>query len=93
MEQAITGNRLDDGIVVYLTSDGGWSAAIDDSHVLTDEAELAASLARAALAEAAQEIVEPYAIDVQRTDAGLRPLRYREVIRAFGPSIAYGKDA
>jgi hypothetical protein len=32
-------------------------------------------------------VVEPYAIEVIRDAGDVRPVRYRERIRAFGPSI------
>lgn len=91
--QVITGNRLTDGIVVYLTPADDWSPAIAESLVCADEAATEAAMVTAARAEAElQQVVAPYPIDVA-TDDGIRPLRYREAIRAFGPSVGYGPDA
>ena len=90
MAQVITANRLTDGIVVYLTPADEWSPAIADSLVCADAADTEAALAIAARAAAEQQrVVEPYEIDVT-TDDGITPVRYREAIRAFGPSVAYG---
>ena len=93
MPQVITANRLTDGIVVYLTAAGDWSPAIADSLVCPDADATAAAMVTAARAEAEdQHVVTPYEIDVT-TDGDIRPVRYREAIRAFGPSVAYGPDA
>ena len=86
MQQAFTANRLTDGRVVYLTAAGGWTEDFDQSFLCTNEHEISEYQRRAELAAVADEVVEPYAIDVERGPRGARPVRYREVIRAFGPS-------
>ncbi len=88
IQQIITANRLTDGIVVYLTA-AGWSPAVADSLLCADDPAVAAALVTAEQAVADRLVVDPYAIDVTNTDA-IRPVRYREQIRAFGPSVAYG---
>lgn len=84
--QIITGNDLKSGRVVYLKADGGWTTALREGRVLADQAE-----ARAALAEAerttARQVVAPYLIDVAGGDGAPRPARFREHIRATGPTI------
>lgn len=87
MQQAFTANRLIDGRVVYLTAAGGWSEDFDESFFCTNEDEVGEYQKRAELAAVADEVVEPYVIDVERGPSGARPARHREVIRAFGPSI------
>ncbi len=89
MQQVFTANRLTDGRVVYLTAAGDWSEDIAEGFLCANEDELSDYQRRAELAAVADEIVEPYAIDVQHGPDGARPVRYREVIRAFGPSIDY----
>lgn len=89
MQQAFTANRLSDGRVVYLTAAGGWSEDFDKSVLCTDEDEISEYQKRAELAAVADEVVEPYVIDVETGPRGARPSRYREVIRAFGPSVDF----
>jgi len=83
----ITGNRLIDGLVVFLAEDGGWTETLAASRVIEDDEELAQMKTLAAAAAKAAIVVEPYPIDVTRDDGEVRPVRYRERIRAFGPSI------
>ena len=93
MPQVFTANRLTDGLVVYLTAAGGWSEDIAKSFLCTNEDEIHECQRRAELAALADEVVEPYAIDVEPGPRGARPVRYREVIRAFGPSIDFAPTA
>ena len=93
MQQIFTANRLADGLVVYLTETGDWSEDVDQSFVCVNEDDLNAYEQRAVKAAVDREVVEPYPIPVQRTADGVRPVRYREVIRAFGPSIDYAPGA
>ncbi|MFJ5487669.1 DUF2849 domain-containing protein [Hansschlegelia beijingensis] len=91
--QVVTANRLDDGVVVYLDPSGGWTQSLDHAAPLSGPAALAAGLDAGKRAEAQQIVVESYAIDVAREAAGLRPLRLREQIRAFGPTILQDQSA
>lgn len=84
--QVLTANRLGDGVVVFLAAAGGWTERIADAEV----AEKAGAEALAKRGEAtAGEVIAPYLIDVELAPGagGPTPLRYRERIRAFGPSI------
>ena len=84
--QAITANRLTDGLVVFLAAGGRW---VEDCRLAEayDGAEAVdAALAVAAAAEKAQVVVGAYAIDVAVGPHGLEPTRLRERIRAFGPT-------
>ena len=93
--RVFTGNRLTDGIVVYLSREGDWSELLADGFAFSGgkpEARMTA------LAEAAAEgavIVDPYPIEVSKVGGEIRPVRYRERIRAFGPPIhpAFAKQA
>jgi Protein of unknown function (DUF2849) len=40
-----------------------------------------------------REVVDVHVVDVSETPAGLRPVTYRERIRATGPTIAIGSTA
>jgi Protein of unknown function (DUF2849) len=82
--QVLTANRLCDGVVVFLDAEGGWTERITAARV----AEKADGESLVAAGEAAaSEVIAPYQIDVTLEAQGPRPLRYRERIRAFGPSI------
>jgi hypothetical protein len=89
--KCITGNRLGDGIVVFLDADGGWTPDIAMARVLQDGPDLDAALAYAKTQHDARVVVEPYAIDVAVTGGVPVPTRLREKIRADrGPTIVYG---
>ncbi|GBD50330.1 DUF2849 domain-containing protein [Methylopila sp. Yamaguchi] len=85
--QIVTANRLSDGVVVYLAPDGGWIDRIDSALVAEGAEALAEAVAAGKRAEAAQEVVESYPIDVTREGGRLKPLRLREEIRAVGPTV------
>ena len=87
MAQIATGNDLVSGRVIYLKPDGGWSGRIGESRVGETEEESRALLADAEQAALRREVVEPYLIDVERVGTSIRPLRYRESIRAKGPTV------
>ncbi len=83
--QAITANRLGDGLSVFLAEDGSWSTDFAQSRVVEDGE--AASLEDAGeAAVAANHIVGPYLIDVEAVEGGYRATKYRERIRIDGPS-------
>ena len=83
----ITANRLNDGLVVFMGKDGFWGNSILDAQVLETDEDLKVRLALANAAEQAQIVVGPYEIEVTENDKGeVRPLRYRERIRAYGPT-------
>ena len=92
--KAVTANRLTDGSVVYLTDAGAWSEWLNEAALAGDE-EGAERLLSRGRADAATRVVEPYLIDVVESDGLLAPLRYREVLRARGPSTHphHGKQA
>ncbi len=85
--QIFTGNRLSDGLVVFLAADGSWTESLASSRVGENDDDLARMKAEADAANKAAIVVEPYPIDVVRENGRLRPVRYRERVRAFGPSI------
>ncbi len=93
--KVITANRLIDGEVVFQGPEGTWVELIGAARVLADKEEIAAALALGVQAVAARLIVEPYEIDVIETDGRLEPARFREKIRAAGPTThpALGKQA
>ncbi|MCX5478766.1 DUF2849 domain-containing protein [Kaistia geumhonensis] len=87
----ITANALGDGLVVFLTADGGWSNDIAAARVIEPDG-LADAVAYGKAQHDARIVVEPYEIEVT-VDAGMPlPVRLRERIRAErGPTVAYGE--
>jgi Protein of unknown function (DUF2849) len=90
-KKAVTANRLDNGLVVFLDAEGGWSVDIAEARLLED-GDLEAALAYGKAQHDARVVIEPYAIDVEVADDGIPvPVRLREKIRADrGPTVAYG---
>jgi hypothetical protein len=87
----ITANRLTDGIVVYLTGNG-WVDGIGSAAVLNAPDAIEAGLASAKRAIANREVVDVAAIDVTLDDnRSPVPVKLRERIRAFGPTVGYGE--
>lgn len=87
MPQMIIASCLADGFVVFLTGDGDWSRDIGAGALAEDDGQAEALLATARLAEADNQVVDPYLIQVA-VEAGVRkPTEYREYIRAHGPSF------
>ena len=93
--QVVTANRIGDGTVVYLTRVGGWSERITDGEVSRSDEERDTLMAVAQATAEIPAVVEPYVIDVVEEAGVVRPVRYREAIRAQGPTIhpAFGKQA
>ena len=91
----VTANRLIDGAVVYFTTDGHWSIWIAEAGSAETEPQAAALLAAAEASVETNDVIEPYLIDVRREAGTITPLRYREVIRAKGPTTHphHGRDA
>jgi len=83
----IIANRLTDGLVVFLTADGGWSMDIADGTVITDESSEERWLEQAKSDELNCLIIDPNLIEVTVDDGKPRPVAIREAIRAFGPTV------
>ncbi len=82
----VTANRLHDGAVVYLAADKDWTRNVE-SGLLAESDDTDKLLARADQAVQDQIVVAPYLIDVEVVANSIRPVRFREQIRAKGPSI------
>lgn len=87
--KVLTANRLDDGVVVFLAPDATWTEVIHDARVARTEDAHAELETRGRKAETEEVTVTgSYLIDVEADDDGrLRPSRWRERIRAFGPPV------
>ncbi len=84
--QVVTANRLGDGRVVFLADGYRWVEEIGLAHVGESEEAAKALLAIAEKAAADRIVVAPYLIDVSAEGERIMPTRYREVLRALGPS-------
>ena len=83
----VTANRLRDGVVVFLDREGDWTVRVQESRIVEDGEPAECLLQEAENAVARQEVVNPYLIDAV-LDGGIPvPTRYREQIRAQGPSV------
>ncbi len=85
--QVFTGSRVSDGIVVFMDGDGGWTEAIARSGLIADDETMARMTEWAETAAADAVVVDPYPIEVSDEGTDIRPVRYRERIRAYGPSV------
>ncbi len=101
--QAATANRLNDGEVVYLTTNDVWSADFAAADI-ADGDDAAQTLLVRALLEGAEgfevqvevQVLDPYLFAVLPAPAGgYLPASVREVIRARGPTVRLdlGKQA
>jgi hypothetical protein len=95
MDGMITANRLSDGLVVFLDSRDGWTEDFHAGAVLTDAEQKSAALAASAASAAANEVVDPYWIDLEPRGGRYVPKALREAIRASGPTTRrdLGKQA
>ena len=84
--QVFTANRVSDGVVGYLDEDDRWTESFGQVSVIADDEKLAEKTA-VAEADAVSVVVDPYAIEVTDEGGEIRPVRYRERIRAFGPPV------
>lgn len=83
----VTANRLCDGVVVYLREDGTWTEWIAEGCIAGDEEASQVLLETGEGAAEGNVADAPYLIDVRVDGGQVVPLRYRERIRAEGPSI------
>jgi hypothetical protein len=83
----LTANRLRDGIVVFLDFEGAWSETLVEAVVARSPDEVRALKDRGTYDAIRNVVVEPYLIEVHETAGGLLPIRYRERVRASGPSV------
>ncbi len=92
---AFTANRLADGEVVWLCEDGSWTEKVSRAGVARTVAERDGFLAAATRADEDNIVVEPYEIDVRVVAGNVTPTKFREIIRATGPTVRrdLGKQA
>ena len=83
----LTANRLGDGAVIFLDFEGAWSETIDEALVALSPDEVRALEDRGAYDSAHNLVVEPYLIEIREVAGRIEPIRYRERVRAGGPTI------
>lgn len=95
MLQAITANRLSDGIVVYLGPDGRWVEFLTEAATFDGKPAIEAALAQAATDVSLNCVVDVFAFDVTAGADGPHPGHIRDRIRAQGPTVRpdHGKQA
>jgi len=93
--KALTGNRLDDGLVVFLTSERTWSLDIAEAWIAEEEPEIEALQEQLQLAAEGTAVTDVYLFDVEYVDGKARPAHIRERIRTLGPTVRadLGKQA
>ena len=82
MAQALTANRLIDGLVLYW-KDGGWTESYPEADQFDSKAAADAALIAAKDFVARNVVVSPYLFEKR---AG-QPVKEREIIRAAGPTV------
>lgn len=82
MLSVVTANRLVDGIVVYLASDGSWTEDLSSARIAATEEEAKALEEQAAKDVKARKVVAVYPMEVAVKDGVVDPLSVREKIRA-----------
>ncbi|MDA7424641.1 DUF2849 domain-containing protein [Thalassococcus lentus] len=88
----ITANALVEGDVIYLTDTDGWTRALSEAEVLTDEAHAQLRLLEAQARSG--EAVGVYLAQVALRDGAPEPVHFREDFRRTGPSnYPHGKQA
>ncbi|WP_237152139.1 DUF2849 domain-containing protein [Oryzibacter oryziterrae] len=87
MPQIVTANRLADGDVVFRTASGDWVRDVNAAEVLSDKAAATTAELAAKADVAAARVIEVEVIDVTDADGAIVPVRLRERIRAFGPTV------
>jgi hypothetical protein len=83
----LTANRLGDGTIVYLDFEGAWNENIAEAVVANSPDEVRALEDRGAYDSAHNLVVEPYLIEIREVAGRIEPIRYRERVRAGGPTI------
>jgi hypothetical protein len=87
--QVVSANRLSDGTVVYLDSQGNWVESLAAAAFLSTDPEIKAGLDQAQAAIAANKVVDVFPVPVEKGADGVHAISLRNAIRELGPTIAY----
>jgi hypothetical protein len=83
----LTANRLSDGIAVFLDRNGEWSESLAEAMVARSPDAVLTLESRGSRDAVQNLVVEPYLVEVQELAGRLVPVRFRERVRAGGPTI------
>jgi hypothetical protein len=98
MPKVISANRLVDGIVIYMGSDGSWHESLARAKIFAAEAEAEAGLSSARADVKRNLIIDPFFVEISFADdcigqesgeKSMHALSLRNKIRACGPTIDY----
>jgi hypothetical protein len=93
MAKVLTANRLSDGAVVFWTADREWSSDYRESCLVPDS-DISEAEEAGREAEQNRIVVGAYLIDAEAGDDGeIVFKKFRERIRAGGPTVLYGEPA
>ncbi len=94
-QEVFIANRLNDGLVVFLTAEGAWSEKIAEAAIVSEPADKERLTALATMAVTDCQVIDPLPIEVKVSDGAIVPVRLRERIRAAGPTVRtdHGKQA
>ena len=85
--QVLTASHLQSGQVIFLNEANEWTTSLHAVQLIADEVSAARVEALGEQAVLNNKIIGPYLIDVMIEEGKVVPLRYREQLRIFGPSI------
>lgn len=89
MSKVVTANELATGLVVFLSTDGGWTHDLSHAREFADDAAAQDGLAGAKADEAKAIIVDPFVTDKEERTGERPKMTLRDTIRAFGPTIKF----
>jgi sulfite reductase (NADPH) hemoprotein beta-component len=87
MSQLVIANRLNDGLVVFLTENGDWSESIVAASIAADNTQGERLMEIATQAKAGCHVIDPYLIEITEGTGGHIPVSFREAIRVAGPTV------
>ncbi len=86
-QQIMTANDLLTGTVVFLNKHLEWTAHLYEAVITNDQVTIDDLERVAQRDENANSVVNPYPIEVSIQNDKPLPLRYREQLRVYGPSV------
>ena len=89
---AVTANDLRTGAVVFRRADGSWSEDVFGADIAVTPEDAETLLAGARVDHDACIVVEPVLIEITMTGNRPTPTRFRERIRASGPTVPYTRN-
>lgn len=90
MAKVLTSNRLADGAVVFLNPQGDWTTDVLSAHLLEGNEEIKKAEAAGRDAIGRNHVVDACLIDAELREGSVYLTRFRERIRAEGPTILFG---